>query len=89
MSNSDPARETQVNKQKSELTAAIEVLGKVLSTLEDRLAPILTSETVGKDKDASTPETSLVPFADFLRAKRRGISGQVNKVESMTQRLEL
>lgn len=84
-----PARETQVNKQKSELTAAIEVLGKVLSTLEDRLAPILTSETVGKDKDAAAPQPSLVPLADFLRAKRRGVSGQSTRIESITQRLEL
>lgn len=80
-------KQSQVDEQGEFLQLSIDQLAATIEELEERLERVLLPLKPAESKEGS--EVSLVPFADFLRARAWAVHGIRNRVISILERLEL
>ncbi len=87
------ARESQVSGQVSRLAASGESLREAVAELENRLGPVLRSETDAVRKDGSTspslPREPMVGLADAICTNADSILFSVAAIRRLINRLEL
>lgn len=84
----EPGRQVKVNEEFIELTKSCEALHKVISELEDRLAPVLRGQTPSPEcKKADVP--ALVQLAQGLYERRADVDRGCAWLKDIVERLEL
>ena len=84
-----PVRQSQVSEAICELTAQCEHLDKSISLLTERLANVTTSEPPTAPAKDSAVCPSRVPVAENIWARVTGLNDSIERIESLTGRLEV
>jgi hypothetical protein len=84
-------RQTQVSRECVGLVEQTEILMKLISSLEDRLHPILRPHPTPPNGRISEEEKRepLAAHAEFLRARNTQLNASVHTLEGILSRLEI
>lgn len=83
-----PVRKSQIEDQLIVFGAACDCLEKTISAIEDKLQSVATHATPGEPVTGHAV-MELVPLADRLRDRNRHLELLVNRLRSLTDRIEL
>jgi len=81
-------KEGEVEQQLNSQEQLLGELHSVISSLGDRISPVLRE--VGPEKDsASVPREGLVPVANKIREGNEAIGNAIERLQSLRRRVEL
>lgn len=85
---SEYPRQPQVNDAMANLVARLSVYSDLLSTLEQRLIPVLHHDVIGKE-ESLPPKRFTTPLALFIDEQCTGLDSFNARLQSLLNRLEI